>query len=233
VVIGASRLHGALLVPKRAAGLVLFTCASGARCPRLRYVATCLARGGLASLRFDLLTPEEMRRGHRMFDMTLLTNRAVEAIAFSGSDEATANLPMALFGISTGAGAALVAAARHPGAIAAVVSLNGRPDLAGLALPHVLAPTLLVVGFRDQELLAFNRFAQGRLSSEASLVMTGSDGKASRRGRRLISTAHLCRTWLACVLSGAAADPLHAGAAASRRTMADNAAVTSAAQSSR
>jgi putative phosphoribosyl transferase len=162
-------LVGDLVVPEDAAGLVLFAHGSGSSrsSPRNRYVAGVLQEAGLATLLVDLLTEDEEEvdqrtREHR-FDIELLAERVLAAADWVRSDEATHRLSLGLFGASTGAAAALVAAARLPQAVRAVVSRGGRPDLAGDALGAVRAPTLLVVGARDEVVLELNREAMAAM----------------------------------------------------------------------
>jgi putative phosphoribosyl transferase len=161
---GDAVLEGDLRVPERAAGIVLFAHGSGSSrySPRNRRVATTLNEAGLATLLVDLLTLAEEEddrrtRAHR-FDIELLGRRLVATIDWLRQGP-TAPLAIGLFGSSTGAAAALVAAAARPGEVAAVVSRGGRPDLAGSALPRVQAPTLLIVGGADLPVLELNRRA--------------------------------------------------------------------------
>src|SRR5215208_2457128 len=145
-------LEGDLVVPPGASGIVVFAHGSGSsrHSPRNRYVAGVLQAGGLATLLIDLLTPEEeavdLRTAHLRFDIGLLADRLVDATDWLGQLPDTRELRIGYFGASTGGGAALVAAARRPDAVGAVVSRGGRPDLAGAALPGVRAPTVLIVG---------------------------------------------------------------------------------------
>jgi putative phosphoribosyl transferase len=177
--VGAERvpLAGDLSIPDRARpGLVVFAHGSGSSrfSPRNRAVAEWLNRAGLATLLFDLLTPEEnevdvISRGFR-FDIDLLAPRLVGAVDWVGRYEPTSGLPVGLFGASTGAAAALRAAAERPDRVAAVVSRGGRPDLAGeSSLALVRAPTLLVVGGRDDLVIELNRMAAGHLACEHRL----------------------------------------------------------------
>jgi dienelactone hydrolase len=150
---------------------VLFAHGSGSsrHSPRNRYVAGVLRAAGLATLLMDLLTPEEEAEdrytGHLRFDIDLLAERLVAATDWLAQQPQTAGWPVGYFGASTGAGAALVAAARRPDAVGAVVSRGGRPDLAGAALARVKAPTLLIVGGRDEPVIALNQQALGRLGA--------------------------------------------------------------------
>ena len=171
----AETLSATLAIPEHPRGVVLFSHGSGSSrfSPRNRYVAEFLQQLGLATVLLDLLTPQEenqdLRTGQWRFDIDLLGGRLVLAADWLHQDERTAKLPLGLFGASTGAAAALVAAAERPQNIAAVVSRGGRPDLAGNALPHVKAPTLLIVGGQDLAVLDLNREALKRLDVEKKL----------------------------------------------------------------
>jgi len=166
---GTARLRGDLAVPDRARGVVLFAHGSGSsrHSPRNRSVASTLHHHRFATLLTDLLTkPEEQldqRTRELRFDIDLLAERLVGAVDRLGEWDRTHHLPIGLFGASTGAAAALVAAALRPEAVRAVVSRGGRPDLAGPALSQVRAPTLLVVGGADHLVLTLNRDAAARL----------------------------------------------------------------------
>ena len=168
--IGPAALEGDLEVPDGAAGVVLFAHGSGSsrHSPRNRFVASSLQRSGLGTLLIDLLTREEERRdlqtAELRFDIGLLTGRLEQAIDWLSSTPRTRSLRIGLFGASTGAAAALVAASRRPEIISAVVSRGGRPDLAGQALTRVKAPTLLIVGGADVAVIAMNREALPRLA---------------------------------------------------------------------
>lgn len=168
-------LDGDLTVPSGARGLVIFAHGSGSSrfSPRNRHVAQMLQREGLATMLLDLLTPEEERvderTRHIRFDIELLAERLEAASAWAAQDERTRGLDVGYFGSSTGGGAALVAASREPHRIRAVVSRGGRPDLAGDALPGVQAPTLLIVGSRDEVVIALNQAAFGKLRHEKRL----------------------------------------------------------------
>ena len=165
------RLPGQLNVPPNASGIVLFAHGSGSSrsSPRNRRVAEFLDSHGIGTLLFDLLDENEHEtdaatREYR-FDIPLLAARIVRAIEYVRSDPETQYLPIGLFGASTGAAAALIAAAERPDAVRAVVSRGGRPDLAGNALENVRAPTLLVVGENDPDVIALNRRAAARLNA--------------------------------------------------------------------
>lgn len=166
-------LPGDLSLPVGAPrGLVIFAHGSGSSrlSPRNRFVARELKKAGLATLLFDLLTEDEAADRANVFDIPLLARRLGDAIAYVRRDNRTGALPIGLFGASTGAAAALVAAAQQPDAVVAVVSRGGRPDLAGGALPRVKAPTLLIVGDADPEVLSLNRAAMARMTGENRLV---------------------------------------------------------------
>jgi putative phosphoribosyl transferase len=175
LLVGTVELAGDLAVPAGARGVVLFAHGSGSgrHSPRNRYVATALQRAGLATLLLDLLTEEEETvdrdRAELRFDIALLAGRLEAAMDWLGGDPRTARLPVGLFGASTGAAAALAAAADRPERVAAVVSRGGRPDLAGPSLGLVRAPTLLLVGGNDRIVLELNRSAAGELPAEHRL----------------------------------------------------------------
>ncbi len=170
----AVRLQGLLRLPPNASALVLFAHGSGSGrlSPRNTYVAERLGQAGLATLLFDLLTEKEEQidalTAELRFDIPLLTNRLVTATMWTLKQQRLEGLAVGYFGASTGAAAALAAAARIP-TIAAVVSRGGRPDLAGSALAQVRAATLLIVGGDDREVLALNRKALAQLTCEAQL----------------------------------------------------------------
>jgi putative phosphoribosyl transferase len=175
VQIGA--LEGNLTIPDGAGGIVLFAHGSGSsrHSPRNRYVAQELQCIGLATLLIDLLTADEeaidMRTRLLRFDIGLLADRLVAATDWLAMQAETRNLKLGYFGASTGAGAALVAATQRPGAVAAVVSRGGRPDLAGSTLPFVKAPTLLIVGGDDTPVIGMNREASARMRVENRIVI--------------------------------------------------------------
>ena len=170
-------LDGDLVVPPNASGIVLFAHGSGSsrHSPRNRLVATTLQTAGYATLLMDLLTPEEdrvdRRTGQFRFDIARLASRLAGAIRWLSDQDETARLPLTLFGASTGAAAALVAAGDAPDRIQLVISRGGRPDLAGDALERVRTRTLLIVGGQDIEVLALNRAAAARLAGPAEIVV--------------------------------------------------------------
>lgn len=173
--IGDQWLHGDLGLPPEPRGLVLFAHGSGSgrHSPRNQFVARVLERHGLATLLVDLLTEAEdavdRETAQFRFDIEMLAGRLVAIVDALKHGEATASLPVGLFGASTGGGAALVAAAERPKDVVAVVSRGGRPDLAAGALPRVVAPTLLIVGGLDREVLQMNRDAMARMRGEVEL----------------------------------------------------------------
>lgn len=167
VIVGKWSLPGLLGCPAKASSLVIFAHGSGSSrfSERNRKVAVMLNRAGIATLLFDLLHPEEeMAAGRaRVFDIPFLAARLADAVAWSATT-VVGGLPVGLFGASTGAAAALTAAAQLGTRIGAVVSRGGRPDLAGAALEKVRAPTLLIVGGSDHEVLELNRRAAHRMT---------------------------------------------------------------------
>lgn len=166
-------LAGILRLPRAAKGLVVFVHGSGSSrlSPRNNAVAEGLAAGGIASLLFDLLTPAEEDDRRNVFDIALLSERLAGAIAWIDGEPALRRLPLGLFGASTGAAAALVAAARLRDRIGAVVSRGGRPDLAGNALGAVRAPTLLIVGGADYGVIELNQQALAELAGPKELAI--------------------------------------------------------------
>jgi putative phosphoribosyl transferase len=168
-------LGGSLMIPQQARGVVLFAHGSGSsrHSPRNQSVARRLNNAGLATLLFDLLTPEEeavdlYTREHR-FNIGLLAERLVHATSWVRLQQATRDLRIGYFGSSTGGGAALVAAAQLPDEIGAVVSRGGRPDLAGDYLPRVKAPTLLIVGGEDHVVISLNEQARAMMRCEVKV----------------------------------------------------------------
>lgn len=197
VVIPPLGLPGTLSLPGDARGLVAFAHGSGSGrfSPRNTAVAKALNEGGFATLLFDLLTSQEEQDRSNVFDVVMLGERLVAAIDWLESqDAAIANLPVGLFGASTGAAAALIAAARRPDRIAAVVSRGGRPDLAGKALPHVHAPTLLIVGGADIGVIELNEEALARLRAPKALeIVPGATHLFPERGAMDAVIEHAAR----------------------------------------
>jgi putative phosphoribosyl transferase len=195
-------LEGTLGLPVRAQAVVLFAHGSGSgrHSPRNRFVASRLREAGLGTLLIDLLTAREevidFRTAHLRFDITLLADRLVGAIDWLGREPHTAGLPIGLFGASTGAAAALVAASQRPEQIYAVVSRGGRPDLAGPALRSVRAPTFLLVGGEDQVVITLNEQALGQLSApDKQLVIMPGAGHLFEEPGKLEEVAKKAADW--------------------------------------
>ena len=171
VTIGPLGLAGDLRVPANASAMVVFAHGSGSSrfSPRNRMVAESLNLRGMATLLFDLLTSAEEQDRTNVFDIPLLAGRLTEVVLWTRQQPELADLPVGLFGASTGAAAALVAAAELGSRVGAVVSRGGRPDLAGAALARVTAPTLLIVGGRDTGVIELNEQAYALLRTEKSL----------------------------------------------------------------
>src|SRR5262245_33901079 len=173
--VDGSTIHGDLTVPADATGIVVFAHGSGSsrHSPRNRRVAAALVERGLGTLLLDLLTSQEEALDDRTtelrFDIPFLAQRVVTAIDWVVGEPRIGDLPLGSFGASTGAAAALVAAARRSRVTRAVVSRGGRPDLAGPALEGVQAPTLLIVGGNDPQVLRLNQEVMHRLQAEARL----------------------------------------------------------------
>jgi pimeloyl-ACP methyl ester carboxylesterase len=192
---------GDLDIPKNATGLVLFAHGSGSsrRSPRNQAVAEVLRASGVATLLFDLLTQheeaEDAYTGHLRFNIGLLGRRLVAATKAMLDDERVRNLGFGYFGASTGGAAALLAAATLDGVIQAVVSRGGRPELAGSALSHVAAATLLIVGERDEEVLRLNREACERLHCEKALAVVPHATHLFEEPGALEEVARLAAKW--------------------------------------
>ena len=170
---GRVRLEGHLGIPLSPLGMVVFAHGSGSGrfSPRNNFVAHFLQQGRVATLLIDLLTPDEAEDRRKVFDIDLLADRVLLAKAWLEQDDRTKGLGIGYFGASTGAGAALQAAARNPSSIQAVVSRGGRPDLAETYLPSVTAPTMLIVGGNDEPVIEMNRAAYRRLACPKRLVI--------------------------------------------------------------
>jgi putative phosphoribosyl transferase len=196
-------LEGTLSLPDGAAGVVLFAHGSGSsrHSPRNRYVAGVLREAGLATLLIDLLTAEEeevdLRTRHLRFDIELLAQRLAGATDWLRRNPDTRDLRIGYFGASTGAGAALIAAAERPDDAFAVVSRGGRPDLAGEALSLVRAPTLLIVGGEDEPVIRMNEEALARLRVEKRLEIIPGAGHLFEEPGALEEVARLAAEWLA------------------------------------
>lgn len=170
---GKLALEGVLGIPTDTRGVVAFAHGSGSGrlSPRNNFVARHLQRDGLATLLLDLLTEEEAEDRRKVFDIDLLADRLLLAKGWLETQPQTRSLGIAYFGASTGAGAALQAAAREPSNLKAVVSRGGRPDLAESYLPSVTAPTLLIVGGHDEPVIGMNQAAYDLLACEKKLII--------------------------------------------------------------
>jgi putative phosphoribosyl transferase len=198
-------LPGDLGIPAGATGIVVFAHGSGSsrKSPRNATVARALNDRGLATLLFDLLTIDEeradARTAHLRFDIPLLAGRLIGAI--DGLDAiGAASLPVGCFGASTGAAAALTAAARRPDVVRSVVSRGGRPDLAGDELDAVRAPTLLIVGARDEVVIALNRDAMGKMRCQVELDIVPGATHLFEEPGALDRVANLAGDWFAANL---------------------------------
>ncbi len=201
-------LDGSLIVPMNASGVVLFVHGSGSSqlSPRNRYVARALQTKGIATLLFDLLTEDEERvdrvTAHHRFDIRLLADRLISATQWTMLQPDLMSLNIGYFGSSTGAAAALVAAAEHADKICAVVSRGGRPDLAGDALQFVKAPTLLIVGGNDEPVIGMNRKALAKLQcSPKKLVIVPGATHLFEEPGTLEEVASLAAEWFSQHLS--------------------------------
>jgi len=192
------RLAGHLAVPAQASGIVVFAHGSGSsrHSPRNRYVASVLTAAGLGTLLLDLLSPDEEADRGNVFDISLLARRLAGATDWVRAQPGGAGLPVGYFGASTGAAAALWAAAESGSGISAVVSRGGRPDLAGPRLGFVSAPTLLIVGGHDDAVLDLNRQAQMELRCENKLVVVPGATHLFEEPGALTVVAELARDWL-------------------------------------
>jgi pimeloyl-ACP methyl ester carboxylesterase len=211
VLAGPVTLEGNLSLPKGARGVVLFAHGSGSsrHSPRNRLVAGLLNEAKLATLLVDLLTPSEeaidLQTAQLRFDIPLLAKRLVGATDWLARHPDTRALRFGYFGASTGAAAALVAAAERPQQIDAVVSRGGRPDLAGPALERVQAPTLLIVGGNDFPVIEMNQVALTRLRCEKRLVIVPGATHLFEEPGALLEVARLAREWFDRHLTSAAA----------------------------
>ena len=207
---GNVRLEGELLLPARAQGVVLFAHGSGSsrHSPRNALVAGALRDARVGTLLFDLLTADEDRTYATRFDIALLSRRLGAATAWLEKQESARGLPLGYFGASTGAAAALVAAAERGRAIRAVVSRGGRPDLAGVAaLRRVKAATLLIVGGDDTEVIALNRQAFAELECEKELRIVPGATHLFEEPGTLEQVAAAAAAWFGRRLAGAALPP--------------------------
>lgn len=214
VTVGPVTLDGNLSVPAGARGIVLFAHGSGSsrHSPRNRFVADVLRAGGLATLLVDLLTAEEeaidVQTRHLRFDIGLLAERLGGVTDWLQQYPETRHLAIGYFGASTGAAAALVAAAERPDAVSAIVSRGGRPDLAESALARVRAPTLLIVGGNDEPVIAMNRWALEQLRTVKRLVIIPGATHLFEEPGVLEEVARLARRWFERYLTPATAHGL-------------------------
>ena len=203
VAVGDVTLDGDLVVPDGAAGLVVFAHGSGSsrKSPRNTFVAKVLGEHGLGTLLFDLLTEAEDRSYETRFDIDLLTERLLAATEWLRERERTRDLHLGYFGSSTGAAAALRAAADRGDDVGAVVSRGGRVDLASERLPEVTAPTLFLVGGADTEVLELNREALGRLGGPKELTVIEGAGHLFEGEGELEAVAEHAASWFETYLS--------------------------------
>jgi len=194
-------LEGNLAIPEKARGIVVFAHGSGSSrlSPRNQFVSETLNDAGLATLLFDLLTAEENRIDEQTrklrFDMPLLENRLTGAVDWVSRQAETGDLPMGLFGASTGAAAALMTAAKRPEVVQTVVSRGGRPDLAEDALPQVRCPTLLIVGGYDLHVLKLNQHAAGQMAAESKIEIVAEASHLFEEPGKLEIVARLASEW--------------------------------------
>ena len=211
--VGGDSIVGDLVIPAHAAGIVIFAHGSGSGrfSSRNRFVARTLNAGGFATLLLDLLTEQEDRvdqlTAELRFDIPLLSRRVMAAVDWARADARTRELPIGLFGASTGAAAALVAAAARPGAVAAVVSRGGRPDLAGSMLEGVQAPTLLIVGGADTVVIELNRLAMERLHCTRKLSIVPAATHLFEEPGALEQVCSLASGWFEKHLQAATVSP--------------------------
>ena len=198
---GRVMLQGDLIVPVRARGVVLFAHGSGSsrHSPRNRAVAEVLRADEMATLLMDLLTEDEeamdVGTGRLRFDIPLLAARLVAATDWLQADTEMRAVPLGYFGASTGAAAALMAAVERPRSVGAIVSRGGRPDLAGLTLPSVAAPTLLIVGGYDYQVIKMNQDALAQMRAETHLEIVPGAGHLFEEPGTLKRVAELARAW--------------------------------------
>lgn len=200
---GALRLPGMLCIPKGAQAIVAFVHGSGSGrlSPRNQFVAESLQHGKLATLLFDLLEESESEDREKVFDIPLLAERLQYACDWLNTDTRTQKMRLGYFGASTGAAAALVAAANHPGRVGAVVSRGGRPDLAMEYLTQVAAPTLLIVGSRDEEVLHLNELALKQLRGKKQLAVVPGATHLFPEPGALVEVSNLAKNWFTCHLT--------------------------------
>ena len=202
--VGGVHIDADVSVPADAIGIVLYVHGSGSsrHSPRNQFVAANLREQGLGTVLMDLLTPAEERSdqfsGHLRFDILFLAKRVIAVV---DDMRHQSKLPMGLFGASTGAAAALVVAAARPTNVHAVVSRGGRPDLAGDALGTTRAPTLLIVGGEDHEVLELNRKAMARMTAEAKIEIVPGASHLFHEPGALETVSHLAAEWFTAHLA--------------------------------
>jgi dienelactone hydrolase len=198
---GAIALRGTLTLPAARGGLVIFAHGSGSSrfSPRNRFVAGELQAASLGTLLIDLLTPEEEARDEitreLRFDIPMLAERVVAIVDWAEVNPATRGSAIGIFGASTGAGAALIAAAERPNTVGAVVSRGGRPDLAGAHLARVLAPTLMIVGGHDEQVIELNREARDSMRCPSRLEIVAAATHLFEEPGTLEEVARLAAEW--------------------------------------
>lgn len=199
--VGNVEVEGNMFLPKDAGCVVVFAHGSGSSrfSPRNQYVAKEINKAGIGTLLFDLLTPgeeeEDELTGEYRFDIALLSQRLIGVTMWLRNDPSTKDLKLGYFGASTGAAAALIAAAKMPYAVSAVVSRGGRPDLAGEYLPQVEAPTLLLVGGLDEEVIELNKQAQRQMTNQNKLVVVEGATHLFEEPGKLEEVARFAADW--------------------------------------
>jgi dienelactone hydrolase len=199
--VGNVEVEGNMFLPEDASGLVVFAHGSGSSrfSPRNQYVAKEINKANLGTLLFDLLTPgeeeEDELTGEYRFDIALLAQRLIGVTQWLKNDPSTQNVKLGYFGASTGAAAALIAAAKLPEAVSVVVSRGGRPDLAGEYLRQVQAPTLLLVGGLDEEVIELNKQAQQQMTNENKLVVIPAATHLFEEPGKLEDVARFATDW--------------------------------------
>lgn len=199
--VGHAEVEGNLFLPQDAKSIVVFAHGSGSSrfSPRNQYVAKEINKANIGTLLFDLLTPAEEEEdeltGEYRFDIALLAQRLISVTEWLRNDPVTANYKLGYFGASTGAAAALIAAAKLPETVSAVVSRGGRPDLAGEYLSQVKAPTLLLVGGWDEEVLELNRQAQSQMTNVNKLLVIPGATHLFEEPGKLMEVARFATDW--------------------------------------
>ena len=199
--VGNVEVEGNMFLPEQAIGLVVFAHGSGSSrfSPRNQYVAKEINKANIGTLLFDLLTPgeeeEDELTGEYRFDIALLAQRLIGVTQWLRNDPSTKNLKLGYFGASTGAAAALIAAAKMPTSVSVVVSRGGRPDLAGEYLSQVQAPTLLLVGGWDEEVIELNKQAQQQMTNENKLVIIPAATHLFEEPGKLEEVARFATDW--------------------------------------